>query len=75
MLGRALCGLSVSLLVNASLELIPFSLLVIIFQTNPFWTSLLSFCVNGEKIRLLEILSMVVCFICVIVIVENDTKH
>lgn len=31
MLGRAIFGLSVSLLINASLELIPFSLLVILF--------------------------------------------
>ena len=31
MLGRAFFGLSVSLLINESLELIPFSLLVILF--------------------------------------------
>lgn len=72
MFGRAICGLSVSLLVNASLELIPFSLLVIIFQTNPFWTSILSYFVNGENIRLVEIASMLICFICVLIIVDSD---
>ena len=73
--GRALCGFSVSFLLNASLELIPFSLLVIIYQTNPFWTSLLSYFFNGEKVHAIEITSMLMCFICVIIIEENDQKH
>ena len=54
MIGRAFFGFAVSLLINESLELIPFSLLVILFQTNPFWTSILSFLVNGEQIHTVE---------------------
>lgn len=72
MLGRALGGFSVSLLVNESLELIPFSLLVILFQTNPFWTAALSHCFNGEKVKLFEVFGMLICFAGVIVIANND---
>ena len=68
MLGRAFFGMSVGVLINASLELVPFSLLVILFQTNPFWTSILSFLINGEQIYLIEALGMVVCFFAVIAI-------
>ena len=71
MLGRAFCGLSVSLLINQSLELIPFSLLVILFQTNPFWTSILSYFVNKEQIFFIEVVGMIVCFAAVITIVTN----
>lgn len=72
MLARAVCGVGVALLINASLELIPFSLLVILFQTNPFWTSILSHFVNGEAIRPFEVIGMIVCFIAVIVIARHD---
>ena len=68
MVGRALSGFSVSLLVNQSLELIPFSLLVILFQTNPFWTAALSHCFNGELVKIYEVLGMLICFAGVIVI-------
>ena len=68
MIGRAFFGFAVSLLINESLELIPFSLLVILFQTNPFWTSILSFLVNGEQIHTVEAVGMVVCFAAVICI-------
>ena len=69
---RAFCGVIVGLLINASLELIPFSLLVILYQTNPFWTSILSHFINGEAIRLFEVIGMIVCFIAVIVIATHD---
>jgi len=72
MLGRALFGLSVSLLINASLELISFSVLVILFQTNPFFTSILSYFVNSEQIFPIELIGMLVCFAGVIVIVCNS---
>ena len=48
MLGRALSGFSVALLINQCLELIPLSLMVILYQTSPFWTSILSYLINGE---------------------------
>ena len=48
MFGRSVFGISNSLLINFSIELIPLSLLIIIYQTYPFWASILSFFVNGE---------------------------
>ena len=71
MLGRAIFGLCVSLLINWSLELIPFSVLVILFQTNPFWTSILSFFVNAEPIFAIELVGMIICFFCVVIIVKG----
>ena len=72
MLGRVICGVSVSLLINASLELIPFSLLIILYQTNPFWTSVLSFFFNNEPILPVELIGMILCFVAVVVIATND---
>ena len=40
---RAFLGFMVTLVINACLTMIPFSLLVILFQTSPFWTSILSY--------------------------------
>ena len=74
MLGRAFFGFSVSILINEGLELIPFSLLVILFQTNPFWTSILSYLINGEKIYVVEAIGMVICFIAVIFIAINAAE-
>lgn len=74
MIGRAFFGFSVSVLINEGLELIPFSLLVILFQTNPFWTSILSYMVNGEKIYAVEAIGMVICFIAVICIAINAAE-
>ena len=71
MLGRVFFGFSVSLLISEALELIPFSLLVILFQTHPFWTAILSFFVNGEKINIVEAFGMVICFTAVICIAIN----
>ena len=69
---RAFLGYVVTLLVNLCLTMIPFSLLVIIFQTAPFWTTILSYYINGEKIFKIEILGMVLCFVAVIFITMNE---
>ena len=69
---RAVLGYLVTLLINACLTMIPFSLLVILFQTSPFWTSVLSYFINGEPIYRIEILGMVLCFIAVIIITMSE---
>ena len=60
--GRVLTSLLLNMFMNASLELIPYSLLVVLYQTNPFLTSILSYCLNGEKINIVEALGMVLSF-------------
>lgn len=74
-LWRAIFGTSVSLLINASLELIPFSLLVILFQTNPFWTTILGYFINKEHIFAVELIGIIICFAAVIVIVTHDPEN
>ena len=74
LLFRAFLGFTVTLLTNACLSLIPFSLLVIIFQTSPFWTSLLSYKFNNEPLYAVEIVGMILCFVvvCFITMSEAD---
>ena len=71
---RAVFGYFNVLLINACLTMIPVSLLVILFQTSPFWTSILSYYVNGEPIYRVEILGMILCFVAVIIITMGEDK-
>ena len=47
---------------------------MILFQTNPFWITLLSFCINAEPIIPLEMVGMVICFAGVVVISLNNQR-
>jgi drug/metabolite transporter (DMT)-like permease len=49
-----------------SLTLIPIGMAVIILNMAPFWTTLLGRVFNKEKIFLVEILGMFICFSCII---------
>ena len=49
-----------------SLTLIPIGMAVIILNMAPFWTTLLGRVFNQEKIFLLELLGMVICFSCIV---------
>lgn len=51
-----------------SVSLLPLSLHMIIYQTSPFWTSILAFLLNGERIQAFEYVAMVLCFCGVIAI-------
>lgn len=74
LLCRAILGYVITLLINACLTMIPFSLLVILFQTSPFWTSILSYHFNGEPIYRVEIFGMILCFIGVVIITTSEDK-
>lgn len=71
---RGMTGVVTVLLINWSLELIPFSLMVILFQTTPFWTSVLSFFVNKEPIFPVDLVGMILCFVAVLIIATNNRK-
>ena len=72
---RAFLGYVITLLINMCLTMISFSLLVILFQTSPFWTSLLSYYYNGEPILMVEIAGMTACFVAVMIITMTEDKE
>ena len=49
--------------------------LTIIYQTCTFWTSILAFCVFGERMIPLELIAMVICFVCMITITFLGSKQ
>ena len=51
------------------------SLLTVLYLTNPFFTQILSFFVNKEKIFIIEAVGMVMCFAAVVWIVLADSDN
>ena len=49
----------------------PISLIMVFWSTSPFWVSLFAFCFLKERIYLLEIVAMVICFIAVLIIARE----
>jgi drug/metabolite transporter (DMT)-like permease len=50
------------MIMNICTKLIPYSLITILWQTNPFWVSILGLAINGEKINKVEYFGMAICF-------------
>lgn len=55
----------------------PISLIMVFWSTNPFWISLFAFCFLKERVYLIEIVAIIICFIAVLIIareryVESD---
>ena len=71
MLGRCLSGQFNFVLLNMAVSLAPISLVMVLWQTSPFWISILSFLVLREPIVCLEIVSMIVCFAAVALIASQ----
>lgn len=71
---RALLGWLITFLINAVLTMIPFTLLVILFQTSPFWTSIMGYSINGEPLYMVEIIGMILCFVAVVAITLDDKE-
>lgn len=46
-----------------SVSLLPLSLHMIIYQTSPFWTSILAYFLNKESIQGFEFVGMVLCLL------------
>jgi len=55
-----------------NLTLLPMAVIMIIYQTNPFWNSLLSYLINGDRVQKIEIVAMVICFIGVVIIATSQ---
>lgn len=72
---RCLVGQFNFFLINLCITLIPLSLLTILFQTNPFWITILSYFINREPILPNELLGMLVCFVAVIFISMDQSQE
>jgi len=59
---RSLFGTLSFLLYTFNLSLIPITLIIIIFQTNPMWGSILGYIFNNEQVTLFEIAAMLMSF-------------
>ena len=65
---RTLAGQANFVLLNIAAPLAPLALIMVFWQTTPFWVSIVAFFLLREPVIPLEILGMVICFTGVIVI-------
>ena len=75
LLFRAILGWLITFAINACLTMIPFTLLVILFQTSPFWTSIMGYKYNNEPLYKVEIIGMILCFIAVVAITLDEKEE
>ena len=59
---RAIAGQTSFCMFLLATSLLPLSLNMIIYQTSPFWTSILALWINGEPIYKFEYAAMALCF-------------
>ena len=69
---RIIFGLSGFCIFKIAVGFLPLSLLMIVSQTNPFWTSVLSYLTIRERIRRFEVVAMVLCFAGVVFIAGSE---
>ena len=74
---RSLLGHACFFFFNTSFKFAPVSLCIIIFQTYPFWASILGYFVNGEIIEHFEIVGILFSFlgICTLGLVDYREKQ
>ena len=71
---RSLAGHFFVAFLNLSVTYLPMSTAMILFQLNPFWIAILACLVLRERIRLIEIVGIFVCFGGVIMISLSKAK-
>jgi len=71
---RSLLGTFAFIGITIALKLLPLSLFTILFNMAPFWISILAFLINKDKITIVEIVAMVLCFLGVIGITLSVQK-
>ena len=62
MLFRSFLGIWGFIIYTYIITILPLTLTNVVFQTNPFWMSVLGICFLGERVMVVEILGMCVCF-------------
>ena len=75
MLARVCIGNTTFILFNLALPYVPIFIARILLQISPFWITFLSYCINDERVTLLEFIGIVICFCAVLVIALNQSKH
>ena len=65
---RSLMGHTSFTSFNLAVPFVPLSLVMIIFNTSPFWIAIIAFCLLGEPIIGLEIIGIILCFGAVVAI-------
>lgn len=56
------------MLLSIASAMAPISLVMVFWQTSPFWTSIIAWAMLGEQIFVLELVAMVICFSAVVII-------
>ena len=59
---RAICNIVIIYGVLYSVRLIPIAISNIILKSSPFWTGLLSMCLNNEPFTRMDLIAMILCF-------------
>lgn len=72
---RSWAGQTTFALLNLSVTMLPMGTAMIIFQMNPFWIAILACILLRERIRLIEIVGIIVCFGGVIMIATSKANE
>ena len=72
---RSISGHASFALFNYIVPLAPLSLIIIIFNTSPFWISLIACMFIREQMLCIEVVMMVICFCAVIVIALEKVNN
>lgn len=75
MLTRCITGQGNFVLLMCAVPLAPLALIMIFWQTSPFWISIVAFFLLKEPIIPLELISMMVCFGAVVLIACQQAKE
>jgi drug/metabolite transporter (DMT)-like permease len=66
MIFRLCFGITTTAFTMWAVTYIPIALSTVVINLAPFWTAVLAFFINKEAITLVEIVCMIVCFLCVV---------
>lgn len=72
---RCIIGQTCFVMFTYSLTMIPLSISMLLFQTAPFWTSILGYFINREPIQRIEYVAMILCFIGVAAIASSKGSN
>ena len=72
---RSLNGQFTFALMNIAVTLLPMSTSFILFQMNPFWIAVLACIMLGERIRMIEVIGIAICFGGVVMITVSKSQQ
>lgn len=72
---RTVSGQSAFILLFQSVTLLPISTSNILFNLYPFWINILACILLKERLRVVDILGIIICFGCVVMIAVSKSKQ